>query len=493
ENSDLIFEYLDQTNLKSNDNHLRKGSPEDEPIESEYWLAHTVGRLKRSISNYFKPNEDVPKKAKISKVENVQTAKKKRQLDQQEELDDDEDEELDLAEANEDEDDNFSSGESGDGEDAWAYYPGPVQPSERYRITLTINEPYETYADVNSVEYKKFAEDLAEFFNDLYEPLEGEQKANVINVRSDSSDPMKLIVEVELETKDFYEEDKIKDVLETALNNHRIGNYVSGKDYKIIKEMGGSKCQAGDYQCTNGECISSNSRCDGNNDCSDSSDELGCSDSTVEPRLLTEVDITTTPAYNGDDSAEPKSSNCTLVSCEDNSRVICRNQQCDKKSDCDDGSDEKDCGYSCRGDDVMKCENGQEICEVYKCDGTEHCKDGSDEINCPTSTPPTPTTTEIIVCELGEFVCDIRRCLPDYQVCDGVEQCSDKRDELHCCKPPNFQCDNNSKCLSIDTKCNRVADCQDGTDENNCEPQNVVLSIGNPDYTVLEFTITIHR
>lgn len=60
--SDLVFESVDQTNYKSDDNHHRIARSLEED-DGEYWLTHTVGRLKRSLTNLFtKRDADVASK-----------------------------------------------------------------------------------------------------------------------------------------------------------------------------------------------------------------------------------------------------------------------------------------------------------------------------------------------------------------------------------------------------------------------------------------------
>ena len=66
-----------------------------------------------------------------------------------------------------------------------------------------------------------------------------------------------------------------------------------------------------------------------------------------------------------------------------------------------------------------------------------------------------------------------RKCVSDLNICDTVEDCEDGSDEKDCqhddqCKYPHHQCDqhlNATKCLAPEWLCNGKSDCLDGSDE----------------------------
>lgn len=70
------------------------------------------------------------------------------------------------------------------------------------------------------------------------------------------------------------------------------------------------------------------------------------------------------------------------------------------------------------------------------------------------------------------------KCISPRKRCDGrhERQCLDKEDELDCrkwnCTEGFIKCDDGLRCVSKSAICDCWADCQDGSDERNCTPDN---------------------
>ncbi|XP_037949020.1 serine protease nudel [Teleopsis dalmanni] len=92
-------------------------------------------------------------------------------------------------------------------------------------------------------------------------------------------------------------------------------------------------------------------------------------------------------------------------------QVIGLDHQCDRISDCEDGTDEQNC--TCK--DYLKGS-----LNILICDGKTDCEDLTDEEDCGT-------------CKTDEFLCPLSKtCISLTKRCDGVSDCKFHEDENHC-------------------------------------------------------------
>ncbi|EEC16848.1 low-density lipoprotein receptor, putative, partial [Ixodes scapularis] len=71
-------------------------------------------------------------------------------------------------------------------------------------------------------------------------------------------------------------------------------------------------------------------------------------------------------------------------------------------------------------------------------------------------------------CEPGQFQCGDGSCIDYRRRCDGHYDCNDYSDEQNCeCEPGQFQCGDGS-CIDYRRRCDGHYDCNDYSDEQNC-------------------------
>ncbi|OWR53521.1 putative very low-density lipoprotein receptor [Danaus plexippus plexippus] len=122
-------------------------------------------------------------------------------------------------------------------------------------------------------------------------------------------------------------------------------------------------CEEHEFQCNNRECIRQEFRCDSRVDCLDGSDEQGCTSIHSTPATTTTTAFTTTEAAK-DECALPS------MRCDNNSRCVPLQQQCDGSMDCGDGADEAD-----------RC--GEPMCLVAACSHSCHPTPRGPACSCP--------------------------------------------------------------------------------------------------------------
>uniref|UniRef100_A0A8C3XGB3 Corin, serine peptidase n=1 Tax=Cyanoderma ruficeps TaxID=181631 RepID=A0A8C3XGB3_9PASS len=122
----------------------------------------------------------------------------------------------------------------------------------------------------------------------------------------------------------------------------------------------------------------------------------------------------------------------------------------------------------------FKCRSGRCVLASRRCDGQADCEDDSDEDNCGCR-------------ERGLWECPLKKlCIKHNMICDGFPDCPDMMDEKNCsfCEESELECANH-ECVPRELWCDGQADCSDSSDEWDC----VTLS-KNANSLML---LTVHR
>ncbi|GFT89374.1 low-density lipoprotein receptor-related protein 1B [Trichonephila clavipes] len=145
-------------------------------------------------------------------------------------------------------------------------------------------------------------------------------------------------------------------------------------------------------RCDHGQCIPKSWACDGAPDCFDNTDERNCLRTEIEHdtkgKTIGECEKCLVPFEGGRDieasTSKPKTCKDKEFKCGDGP-CIDEKLVCDKRADCEDGSDERNCSRTnttCDGDGYFTCNDGLCIYIHEVCDGYKDCAGGEEEINC---------------------------------------------------------------------------------------------------------------
>ena len=215
------------------------------------------------------------------------------------------------------------------------------------------------------------------------------------------------------------------------------------------------QCDSHEFTCkVQHQCILLHFQCDGEADCIDKTDEQNCNEDDkyhVWPTASTDA----TPARRATLRSPVLTCDSLDFTCTVQHQCISDRYRCDGDTDCTDGTDEMNCGendptsadqselssfipdeescsethFQCGGF-PMHC-----ILKEFACDGHVDCEDESDEAECgKISTAASPSTAEPPVrCTISQFKCKtVNKCIPDEFLCDGAEDCGDSSDEVDC-------------------------------------------------------------
>ncbi|KAJ2954533.1 hypothetical protein O0L34_g2817 [Tuta absoluta] len=318
-----------------------------------------------------------------------------------------------------------------------------TEPKEKtLRVTFVVHQPYQAeYNKRDSYEFKSFSKSLADAVNQLYEKLPGTQRASLVRIQSRLANEFTCKVTLDIVTTGYDDTNRIADILQEHIRDTRaLGSHaVNDADFNAVlidPDSSLAVCAADEMTCDDGGCRSSSARCNGVPDCDDGSDEAGCPTFTEASPWVT--DLETATEYNPEAPEQEQESEQWPAPDPDN------NYDPDPE----------------RGD--------------------------GNPFDVVTPAPAYPEYTTYNSRPSKNFLSK----KPSLERADLVvnsKETSCRNDELRC---------DETRCLPLSARCDRVRDCDDGQDEQNCEGESLAASAevsagSKPASTLLQQVINV--
>ncbi|KAK6737075.1 hypothetical protein RB195_019648 [Necator americanus] len=334
-----------------------------------------------------------------------------------------------------------------------------------YRITINFPElPYSELQNVGSRQFLRSSRDIASSVDKLLANLPGQHSTSVYQYRYHKD--LGTLAYLEVHSDEL--SDRVKSRILSALKHGSIGLQratANGFEFHVIRDAN-SNCSATEFQCLDGGCVDATLRCDGHKDCGDGSDESAkhayCRSST--PLIYQTNRVVYVP------SGGSALLSAVIDELPKNHQVLwSRKGKIIGEGSLSNSRDPRvniyraTSEYFLRIDKVTADDAGEYTLTIsgMGVDATFELRVSEDAVK-PAS----------VGCPKNERMCRSGHCLPVSQFCDRIVQCPDGDDEQNCttikCSSSEFRCESTNSCVPDVVRCDGWKDCHDGSDEANC-------------------------